>query len=327
MKSRLTSFVAALVFLLTAANAWAMAFTGLYAFGDSLSDSGSSPSSVLSLYKLLGSCDALHPCPPYYEGRYSNGPVAVEYLAESILPGGSADFYNFAVIGATSGIGNYADGGTAVTPGALGAPGMAQEIGSYFSLSGGTADPNALYFLWGGANDFITTFADPILAAQNIAAYVEALAGAGAEHFLVPNLPDMSLTPYIISVGLEAEAYAYTTAFNTQLASSLGILNLPGLVLFDTFSFLNDVMLNPGDYGLANTDDACLPSIFVMPCSDPEIYVSWDGFHPTTQAHSVIGAAFARAVPEPETIPLLVVGLLALMLAGSQRRKPGLLRR
>lgn len=84
------------------ASAWATAFTGLYAFGDSLSDWGSSPFSVLSIYKLMDpdGCDPMHPCPPYYEGRYSNGPVAVEYLAVSVAP---ANFYNFAVSGATSG--------------------------------------------------------------------------------------------------------------------------------------------------------------------------------------------------------------------------------
>src|SRR5512139_46596 len=99
MKRKLASLVTGLVFLLTGANVWATAFTGLYAFGDSLSDSGSSPSSVLSIYNFLGDCDPFHPCPPYYEGRYSNGPVAVEYLADSILQGGAtpANFYNFAV--------------------------------------------------------------------------------------------------------------------------------------------------------------------------------------------------------------------------------------
>ncbi len=315
MKRRLTSFVAGLAFFLATANAWAMAFTGLYSFGDSLSDSGNSASSVLSIYKLLGGCDPYHPCPPYYEGRYSNGPVAVEYLAASIAP---ASFYNFAVAGATSGIGNYGDGGTAIAAGAFGLPGMTQEVGYYLSLSGGMADPNALYFVWGGANDFITSYVDPILAAQNIAAYVTALAAAGAEHFLVPNLPDMGLTPYIISVGLQAEAHAYSTLFNAELANQLAGLGglFPGtdIVQFDVFSLFNDVMLNPADYGLTNTVDACLPSLDVAPCSDPESYVSWDGFHPTTRVQAILGTAFAKAVPEPATIALIGVGLLALMM-------------
>jgi phospholipase/lecithinase/hemolysin len=324
MKRKLASLVAGLVFLLTGANVWATAFTGLYAFGDSLSDSGSSASSVLSIYNLVGGCDPFHPCPPYYDGRYSNGPVAVEYLAASVAP---TNFSNFAVSGATSGVGNYGDGGTAITPGVYGLPGLAQEVGYYLTLSGGVADPDALYFIWGGANDFITSYVDPILAAQSIAGYVGALAATGAEHFLVPNLPDMGLTPFIISVGLEAEAHAYVTAFNAELAGELADLSaeLPStdIVLFDVFSLLNDVMQNPADYGLTNTVDACLPSIYDAPCADPENYVSWDGFHPTTAVHGILGRAFARSVPEPGSIALLAVGLFALMTAGRKSARAG----
>jgi phospholipase/lecithinase/hemolysin len=332
MQRKLASLVAGLVFLLTGANVWATAFTGLYAFGDSLSDSGSSPSSVLSIYNFLGGCDPFHPCPPYYEGRYSNGPVAVEYLADSILPGGAtpANFYNFAVSGATTGVGNYGDGGTATNPGAYGLPGMYQEIGLYLTTSGGTADPNALYFVWGGANDLLT-LDSPVLAAQNIAGYVGALAAAGAEHILVPNLPDLSYTPFVQSEGLQALAQAFSVGFNTELAAQLGGLNLlfPGtdIIQFDTFSFLNDVVLNPANYGLANSQDACLPSIMVAPCADPDNYVFWDVFHPTTRADAIIASAFAEAVPEPGTVALFAVGLFALMAAVTRRRERALARR
>ena len=54
--------------------------------------------------------------------------------------------------------------------------------------------PVRLYFIWGGANDYLTNDS-PVEAAQNIGGYVSALAAAGAQHFLVPNLPDLSLTP------------------------------------------------------------------------------------------------------------------------------------
>jgi len=329
MKRRLTSFVAVLVLLLTGTNVWATPFSGLYAFGDSLSDSGSSPSAVLSIYKLIGGCDPFHPCPPYFDGRYSNGPVAVEQLADSVLPGGAtpANFHDFAVSGATTGIGNYGDGGTASTPGLYGLPGMYQEIGLYLSLSGGVADPNALYFVWGGANDFLTADS-PFTAAQNIAGYVGALALAGAEHILVPNLPDLSLTPFVKSVaGLGPLAQGFSIGFNTELALQLGSLSVlfpaTDIVQFDTFSFLNGVILNPADYGFTNSQDACLPSLLDTPCADPDNYVFWDGFHPTTQADAVIAAAFAKAVPEPGTIALFVMGFFALSTIASQRRKYG----
>ena len=327
MKRSLASLVSFLAFLLSAAQVWAMPYSGLVAFGDSLSDAGGSPSAVLSIYKLLGgNCDPYHPCPPYYDGRYSNGPVAVEYLANSILPGGAtpANFQDFAVSGSTTGIGNYGDGGSAKVSGAYGLPGMYQQVALY--LSGGAADPNALYFVWGGANDFLT-LDSPVLAAQNIAGYVGALAGAGAKNILVPNLPDLSLTPFVQSVGLQTQAQAFSTSFNAVLAMQLGNLSVlfpaTDIIQFDTYSFLNDVVLNPAKYGLSNSQDACLPSLPGAPCANPDSYVFWDSFHPTTAADAVIASAFARSVPEPGTMALLAVGLLALFYAGSQRRLRG----
>ena len=104
------------VLLFTGGSASAATFSSLYTFGDSLSDIGSSPSAVTSIYKLLGdNCDPSHPCGPYFHGRFSNGPVATEYLAGSLFPGGvnSTNFRSYSVGGATSGVGNSGDGGSA----------------------------------------------------------------------------------------------------------------------------------------------------------------------------------------------------------------------
>lgn len=87
MKKIRILLIALLIFFSVVGSTWSMPFSSMYVFGDSLSDGGSSPSAVLSIYKLLGgNCDPSHPCPPYFEGRYSNGVVAAEYLAQQILP-------------------------------------------------------------------------------------------------------------------------------------------------------------------------------------------------------------------------------------------------
>ena len=98
------------------------------------------------------------------------------------------NFRSYAVAGANTGDSNSGFN----LGGIINLPGMKQEVDNYLSDSKGTADPNALYFLWGGANDYFT--GDPAAAAaHNLAGYVSTLAESADKHFLVPNLPDLSL--------------------------------------------------------------------------------------------------------------------------------------
>src|SRR4051812_38820866 len=70
-------------------------FSLVVVYGDSLSDNGN----------LFGA--AALPGPPYFQGRRSDGPVAVEKLAAAL----GVPLLDFAWIGATTGIGNIGDGG------------------------------------------------------------------------------------------------------------------------------------------------------------------------------------------------------------------------
>lgn len=69
--------------------AFAGPFDGVVVYGDSLSDNG-------NLYGAIGV-----PPPPYYMGRFSNGPVAAEYLANNL----NVPLTDWAWGGATTGIG------------------------------------------------------------------------------------------------------------------------------------------------------------------------------------------------------------------------------
>lgn len=123
-----------------ATSAIAASFNSVVVYGDSLSDNG-------NLFKATGGV----PGWPYYEGRRSDGPVAVEQLAMSL----SVPLLDFAWIGATTGEGNYADGGSVTSLGAFGLPGMTNMYAatkvslSPSMLSGG------LFVVWGGPNDFL----------------------------------------------------------------------------------------------------------------------------------------------------------------------------
>jgi len=320
LKTKFAPVAALLFILLATSNVSATHFNSLYAFGDSLSDIGSNPSAVLSIFNLLGgNCDPGHPCPPYFDGRYSNGPVASEYLADAILPGGGqpANYFSFAVSGSTTGVGNFGDGGTATTPGFAGLPGMAQQFGLYFSTTA-VADPDALYLVWGGANDFLT-FDSPIAAAQNVANYVGGLGAINAVNILVPNIPDLSLTPFInvYNPGLAAVAQGFSLAFNAELASQLNIVSglfpATNIIEYDIFALFNDVMADPSAVGFTDVTNACL----LVGCLNPDEFLFWDDFHPTTIGHAIIASELALAVPEPASLVLICLGLAGI---GYQRR-------
>jgi phospholipase/lecithinase/hemolysin len=279
------------------------AYSDLVVFGDSLSDTG-------ILFSKIGQ----PPSPPYYAGRASNGPLAVEYLASSL----NAGLTNFAEGGATTGLTNIYDPG-----GSVGLVGMLSEVNNYQSTVS-TADPTALYILWGGADDFanITGLGAgqnaATMAANNLAGEVSTLASLGAKNFLVPNLPDLALIPSVSSQGSAAMflAHAITLDFNGKLANALADMRSQtnaNIIAFDTFLAVNAVVANPSGFGFTNVTDSCL-SVSLVPCANPDQYLFWDQNHPTTYAHQLLGDQFAATVvPLPAAIWLFGSGLLGLI--------------
>lgn len=278
------------------------AYSSIVVFGDSLSDNG-------NLYKAIG-----YPPAPYYQGRFSNGPVAVEQLASALgLP-----LLDFAVGGATTGIGNYVDNGTQTSTGLLGLPGMRGELaGSKPYLSPGVLS-TGLFIVWGGANDFFTA-GSPDLAASNIVSIVDKLEGEGAQHIIVPGVPDLGLTPEFSSMGT-ADAIGYSQEFNLKLQSDLQ--GNPATYV-DTYNLLQNVYNNPGNYGLQDVKDPCFNSVAQTVCANPSQYLFWDGVHPTTTADAILEQQFGNAAgvtPEPESLVLLGTGVSWLAFAVRSRR-------
>jgi len=155
-------------------------FSGLFAFGDSLTDTGNTS---------LATGGAL-PGASYYNGRYSNGPVWLE------------DFAGYMAMPAPSpslaGGRDYAFAGAFTQSGGQ-VPTIAQQAGMFLG-AGGTFLPTDLVVVWGGANDFLLGGqTDPSVPATNIAGVISTLAAAGAPHFLIPNLPDLGDTPELLA--------------------------------------------------------------------------------------------------------------------------------
>jgi|SRR5580700_4120146 phospholipase/lecithinase/hemolysin len=231
-------------------------------------------------------------------GRFSNGPLAVEYLANTL----HSPLTSFAWGGATTGIGDSGDGGTQTTLGIHGLPGMLLQL----QASIGTITPFAptsLFIVWGGPDDFITngTVAQGVTDELMI---IGALQSVGATHILVPGMPDMGLTPLYYG---NPAATAFSFAFDQALQASLP----KGVTYFDTFGFMHQVVSNPSAYGFTDVTDPCL--VGLTPCSNPNQYLFWDTLHPTTAADALLAGQFQNLVtPEPSTVLMLGTGIAGL---------------
>ena len=284
---RLLAFVLPLLLLnfRAAPPAAAQTYSRLFVLGDSLSDDGNLYKAVFHLYPQS---------PPYYMGRFSNGPVWVENLAPKL---------GFAFNGAT----DYAYGGaqTGSANDAAGLPGMKQQLTSLLKTYP-TGDPAALYVVWGGANDYLAGGTDTTTPVNNLTGYVRSLAATGARNFAVPNLPDLGQTPGYRNTATAASLTQRALAHNANLAAALQTLRtqLPtcNILLFDVYAEFNRILANPAAYGFTNTTDQAMQATG----ANPDTYLFWDTVHPTAAAHRLIAAdAYALLYPSVSGAALL----------------------
>ena len=244
-------------------------FTKIYAFGDSLSDTG-------NFFALSGS-----PGEPYFEGRFSNGPVWIEYLAQDLGMGGD-DVINYAVGGATTGRENNLD-----IPGYTDFPGLQDQLDFFEDdLGDRPADRRALYIVWAGANDFFVSEDGPeetiASAIENTAVAVQRLYAAGARRIMVVNLPDLGLTPLSRLWNQSAELSFLSAIYNHSLEQMLDQLAFAGIVTsrLDAERLMQDIVALPVSFGLSNVTDS-----FIDVGGDPSGFLFWDRLHPSTAGH------------------------------------------
>jgi len=309
---------------LLSGSAWALTYSSLYVFGDSLADSGNN--AVVFDANAGGARTAtpldtpLVPTFPYASDRYSNGPVWVEYLAGdlglSALP---------SLLGGT----NFAFGGARTGPAGSSFPySLTDQVSMFLGATGGFAPGSALYVVEGGGNDARDVLAavlgggDPSALIQayalNVANILSTLSLAGADQFLLWNIPDIGKIPAITALGPQVSALAsfLTAQMNLALLQTLAGLS-PGITdgvhLFDAYDAFDAIVADPGAFGFSNAQDACAMSVACI--ADPAGYFFWDGIHPTTAGHALIAALALAEIPEPQTILLLAVGLLGVFVA------------
>ncbi len=217
-------------------------------------------------------------------------------------------------------------------------PSLTSQYAAYLA-AGNTVDPNALYTVWGGANDIFyaagvyqATYAGVLMgggttgdaeAAAQAAAQpiigaavtdqiglIGAMTQAGAQYVLVPTVPDIGLTPSFAG-GAEALGSGLSGGYNDALFGGLATAGLH-VIPVDTYSLLNEVVADPSAFGLTNvTGTACLTptSLICNPSSTVpggvDTYLFADGVHPTSGAHKALADLAISMIDGPRMIQVL----------------------
>jgi outer membrane lipase/esterase len=190
----------------------------------------------------------------------------------------------------------------------------------YLVENSSRADPNALYYLTGGGNDFlqgrVLSPGQAVNAANNLANGAQILSQAGARYIMVWLLPDIGRTPAVFGTPLQVPSTLLSGVFNQQLVNRLEQidaevipLNVPGLI--------RDVLTDPARYGLAadqnlvgtcfNGNNCTANSVFGIGglTPDPTKLLFNDGVHPTVAGQRLIADYGYSILSAPWEITLL----------------------
>lgn len=259
--------------------------TEMYVFGDSLSDVG-------TVFRLTA---GMYPPQAYYfQGRYSNGQVWVEYLA-SRLRLSATQTYNFAYGGAT----------TSSNSNSL-VPGLLTQVQS-FTQTHQKTNPDGLYVLWAGANDYLQGVSNATAPVENVTKAIASLVDVGAKKILVANLPNLGQLPATRTNGNSKSLNELTQAHNQGLRRSLKILSQQYSDLqtatLDANTLYREAIANPAAFGFTNVISACMSS----PASyaKPDQFLFWDSIHPTTAAHRILGETAFSAIQDAGMVKLV----------------------
>jgi outer membrane lipase/esterase len=306
MSIRLATVVAAL-----ASPAAAVPLTDIHSsffvLGDSLSDDGN----------VFAATEGATPqSPPYFEGRFSDGPVFTDHLAEGFAS-----------------TGNLAFGGAEAVDDGDEIPDLPAQLGLLSQVDPAAFGEDGLVTLLFGGNDAfgaVGSDEEEVAAAEEAAAAVvagaETALGLGLSKAAVLSLPRLDTAPLyaLFQPDLADEASLFEEAFNAALAAGVEGLRNDGLdvQLIDSQAFFADLTADPGAFGL---DEPVLPCLFpsdeaAAAFGQPRLCdleaeapgrAFFDSVHPSGTVHAAF-ADYVEAQLQPAPIPLPASALLLL---------------
>ncbi len=257
----------------------AAGYSGLYIFGDSLSDAGNIALAIGANPNQVVTDNSYIPSQPYASGQFTNGNVWAKSFAASL---------GFGSAGLPSGAGgsNYAFGGARTVADGTGLPpSVTSQVTNLFLAANGAAPGGALYIVEGGGNDARDALqaaagsATPgnVIAvaaasyAQATGAIVDDLQAHGAQHIVVWDVPNLALAPAVNALGASASFLGGQVSLAMNSALSARLSTESGVSIFDVFGLENAFVAHPSAYGLVNVTDAC----GAIATCDPSKFLFW----------------------------------------------------
>ncbi|MEE5072495.1 esterase EstP [Pseudomonas alliivorans] len=265
---------AACLLSLACSSAVAAPYSTMVVFGDSLADAGQFPDTDGSAGSTLRFTNRVGP-------TYQDGSGEVYNLNSSTLIGRMLNVPAGDLAASTSPVNaalglpdgnNWAVGGyrtdqvldsittrsDAVTPITNGSQTVLRSRPGYLPTNGLRADPNALYYLTGGGNDFlqgrVLSSGDAEDAADRLADSAQVLQQAGARHIMVWLLPDIGQTPALSGTVLESLTSRLSARFNEQLVSRLSQINAQ-IIPLNVPLLISETLAQPARFGFDPNED------------------------------------------------------------------------
>lgn len=292
-------------------------FDRIVFFGDSLSD----PGNHFVVFGMSSHAPFV-PIPdfPYAIGghHFTNGPTWAERLARELdlsRSGGPA-------LRQPGVFTNYAVGRARARAAAPAFPDfdLGTQVNRFLADFGGLAPSRALYVIWIGSNDLddaltALEMGSPTVAAVDIlvaateatGAAVQTLYAAGARDFLIVSVPNLAITPFIRSLGADAQGAAtlFTDLYNGFLDGAVrGLGALPDIRFrrFDVNPLFAQILAAPQQVDLTDVVESCLTFGVVRHaiCREPDDFLFWDAIHPTTGGHAILAEGALRVLGRDE---------------------------
>jgi phospholipase/lecithinase/hemolysin len=282
------------------AHAAPSSYAAMFVFGDSLADIGNDLILTRRLKLDPAIPPSVSPHKTYFNGRFSNGYVAAEWLwyrlsgnapgsqkalkpALAVTQLGAGQSIDFAFGGSRTGFASR-------TPGGFVVPGLRGQVALFTALHpSNNAARAGLYLIMTGSNDYLPpadlSQVQVSTVVGNISAAVHQLYGAGGRNFLVLGLPDLGTLPLVSALDPEGNLAAALTDVSkkhndalqvavTTLRAQLSGAKIVLVNLAEAAESVKDLFLPPGTPPLVATGSpaaaGCLFSL-AGPSSCPDV--------------------------------------------------------